>query len=182
MTEDMVAGLGVDIVDIERFQQALIRTPRITERVFTTAERRYCNRKAKPSIHYALRFAAKEAIWKVLGGFTGMTFHDVEVMRDDHGRPRAVLHGHALERADELGIIEFHLSLSFTHTTAVASAVALTEAARPRKEDDHDPRAELARSFKELRGMLDEQMGAVPVEEAVEEHVQVIDDGADSRA
>lgn len=93
----------------------------------------------------------------------------MEISRDDRGRPIALLKGNAQKAADEAGVIEIHLSLSFTHTTAVASAVALTQRARPHKEEKHDPRQEIAASFKELRSMLDEEFGATPEEEAPDE-------------
>lgn len=150
-------GLGVDIVEIDRMARALERHPRLKERIFSDEERSYCDKRARPEVHYALRFAAKEAVLKSLGtGFSGMRFMDVEVVREGTGRPVPVLHGRAAERAAELGIIEMHLSLSFTHSTAVASAVAITEGARPRKEAPADPMTELARSFKDARAMLDE--------------------------
>ena len=152
-----VLGLGVDIVEIDRMRDALARRPRIKERIFSAEERRYCDKRARPEVHYALRFAAKEAVLKALGtGFRGMRFCDVEVVREASGRPVPRLSGRAAERADELGVIEMHLSLSFTHTTAVASAVAITVDARPRKDDRLDPKAELAAQFKEARAMLDE--------------------------
>jgi len=108
-------------------------------------------------VHYALRFAAKEAVLKALGtGFSGMRFTDVEVVREQSGRPVPRLSGRAAERAEELGIVEMHLSLSFTHNNAVASAVAITEDSRPRKDERPDPKAELAASFKEARALLDD--------------------------
>ncbi len=156
-----VLGLGVDIVEIDRMAAALERRPRLKERIFSAEERRYCDKRARPEVHYALRFAAKEAVLKALGtGFSGMRFCDVEVVREGNGRPTPRLSGAAARRAEELGVVEMHLSLSFTHTTAVASAVAVTEAARPRKEEKLDPMAELARSFKEAKAMLDDVAGA----------------------
>lgn len=152
-----VLGLGVDIVEIDRMKLALERTPRLKERVFSADERWYCEHKAKPWIHYAMRFAAKEAVLKALGtGFSGMRFCDVEVLREEKGRPVPRLSGRAAERAEELGIVEMHLSLSFTHSTAVASAVAITADARPQKDDRVDPKAALAASFKEARALLDD--------------------------
>lgn len=152
-----VLGLGVDIVEIDRMKLALERTPRLKERVFSEDERWYCEHKAKPWIHYAMRFAAKEAVLKALGtGFSGMRFRDVEVIREEKGRPVPRLSGRAAERAEELGIVEMHLSLSFTHSTAVASAVAITADARPQREERPDPKAQLAASFKEARALLDE--------------------------
>ena len=153
----MIAGLGVDIVEIDRMEGAMARQPRFKERVFTEHERWYCEMKANPATHYALRFAAKEAVLKSLGtGFSGMCFTDVEVVNDSAGRPTVKLHGAAQDRADELGIVEMHLSLSYTHSTAVASAVAITEGARPHREEKYDPKAEIAKSFKDLRAMLDD--------------------------
>ena len=153
-----ITGLGVDIVEIDRMKHALERHPRMKERLFSAEERAYCDKRNRPEIHYALRFAAKEAVLKALGtGFRGMRFTDVEVVRDSAGRPVPVLSGRAAARAEEYGVLEMHLSLSFTHTTAVASAVAITEAGRPRtKEEPPDPRAELASAFKEARSMLNE--------------------------
>ncbi len=152
-----VLGLGVDIVEIDRMKAAMIRTPRLKERIFSADERWYCEHKARPEVHYALRFAAKEAVLKALGtGFSGMRFCDVEVLREGTGRPVPRLTGRAAERAAELGVIEMHLSLSFTHTTAVASAVAITADARPAKDERIDPRAQLAADFKEARALLDD--------------------------
>ncbi len=154
----MITGLGVDIVEIDRMRAALKRHPRIKERLFSEEEQAYCDERNKPEIHYAMRFAAKEAVLKALGtGFTGMRFKDVEVFRDEFGRPSPRLKGRAAEVAEERGVLEMHLSLSFTHSTAVASAVAITEAHRPKpKEEPHDPMAELHASFKEARAMLDD--------------------------
>ncbi len=153
-----ITGLGVDIVEIERMRRALERRPAMRERIFSEAERAYCDARNKPEIHYAMRFAAKEAVLKALGtGFAGMRFTDVEVERDERGRPVPRLSGRAAEVAVERGVVEMHLSLSFTHTTAVASAVAITEEGRPKlKEVPPDPRAELAASFKEARALLEE--------------------------
>ncbi len=153
----MITGLGVDIVEIDRMRAALERRPKLKERLFSAEERAYCDARSKPEVHYALRFAAKEAVLKALGtGFSGMRFTDVEVVREQSGRPVPRLSGRAAERAEELGIVEMHLSLSFTHNNAVASAVAITEGARPRKDERPDPKAELAASFKEARALLDE--------------------------
>ncbi|MDA3935965.1 MAG: holo-ACP synthase [Actinomycetota bacterium] len=153
----MITGLGVDIVEIDRMKLALERTPRIKERIFSAEERSYCDKRAKPEVHYALRFAAKEAVLKALGsGFSGMRFTDVEVVREAGGRPVPRLYGRAAELAEENGIIEMHLSLSFTHSTAVASAVAITQERRPKKDERLDPKAELAALFKQARTLLDE--------------------------
>lgn len=153
-----ITGLGVDIVEIERMREALARRPRMKERLFSEDERAYCEKRNKPEIHYAMRFAAKEAVLKALGtGFSGMRFRDVEVVRDDSGRPIPRLTGRAAAVAEAAGVVEMHLSLSFTHTNAVASAVAITEQMRPRKEPEEEtPQQRLAASFKGARALLDE--------------------------
>jgi holo-[acyl-carrier protein] synthase len=152
----MIEGLGVDIVEIDRMAAALARHPRMKERIFSADERRYCEVRNRPEVHYALRFAAKEAVLKALGtGFSGMKFTDVEVMRDPRGRPEPKLSGRAAEVAAEMGVVEMHLSLSYTHTTAVASAVAITERMRPAPPTD-DAAAMRNATFKEMRGLVDE--------------------------
>ena len=153
----MITGLGVDIVEIDRMRLALDRSPKIKERLFSADERAYCEKRSRPEVHYALRFAAKEAVLKALGtGFSGMRFTDVEVVREASGRPVPVLSGRAATRAEELGVVEMHLSLSFTQSTAVASAVAITQDARPHKDERPDPLVQLAAAFKEARALLDE--------------------------
>jgi holo-[acyl-carrier protein] synthase len=150
----MITGLGVDIVEIGRMAKALERHPRMRERLFSTDERAYCDKRNRPEIHYALRFAAKEAVLKALGtGFSGMRFTDVEVVRDAGGRPAPRLSGRAAEVAEELGVVELHLSLSYTHTTAVASAVAITT---PRESAPPDPEKRRAAAFKDARALLDD--------------------------
>ncbi len=153
-----ITGLGVDLVEIERMRQAIARRPRILDRLFSDEERSYCQARNKPEIHYAMRFAAKEAVLKALGtGFAGMRFRDVEVVRDERGRPYPRLSGRAAEVAEAAGVVEMHLSLSFTHTNAVASAVAITAAMRPRREPEPlSPHQKLAASFKDIRAVLDE--------------------------
>lgn len=156
--DQQIAGLGVDIVEIDRMREALRRHPRIRERLFSEEERAYCDARNKPEIHYAMRFAAKEAVLKALGtGFSGMTFRDVEVVRDERGRPVPRLSGRAAEVAEAAGVVEMHLSLSFTHTNAVASAMAITEGMRPRRDPEPEtPADRLALSFKSARAMLDD--------------------------
>ena len=152
----MIKGLGVDIVEIDRMREALRRHPRMKERIFSADERAYCESRNRPEVHYALRFAAKEAVLKALGtGFAGMSFQDVEVIRDGTGRPSPKLHGRAAEVAEEIGVVEMHLSLSYTHTTAVASAVAMTTPDIPAQEPA-DPARVRAQAFKEMRSIVDD--------------------------
>ncbi len=152
----MIIGLGVDIVEVARMLRALERHPRMKERCFSAEERAYCDGRNKPEVHYAMRFAAKEAVLKSLGtGFSGMRFTDVEVTRDERGRPVPRLSGPAADAALEAGVAEVMLSLSYTRETAVASAVAMTaDEVRPPTEPTHQEL--LASTFKEARALLDE--------------------------
>jgi holo-[acyl-carrier protein] synthase len=173
----MIGGLGVDIVEIDRMALALTRTPRMKERIFSDDERAYCDARSRPEVHYALRFAAKEAVLKALGtGFSGVRFQDVEVARDERGRPVPVLHGRAAELAAEAGVREMHLSLSYTATTAVASAVVISgEPPVPPVEPDPTPQEQVARMFKASRTLLDD-IDAAPASEPS------LDDGESSTA
>lgn len=155
----MPVGLGVDIVEIERMRRILDRTPSFARKVFTQGEQDYCNAKANPATHYAARFAAKEAVCKALGtGILthGITMHDVEVVRDSRGKPAVALHGAAARVAADQGVVDVPLSLTYTHSVAVANAVAITKESQAEREKHRDVKAELAQQFKELRGMLDD--------------------------
>jgi holo-[acyl-carrier protein] synthase len=131
-----VAGIGIDLIEIARIERALSRRPRMTERLFTTSERAYADARARPSVHLAARFCAKEAVAKSLG-LRGWSFSEIEVVA---GAPPAVkLRGRAAERARELGV---DLCLSMTHSRETAAAVACAERAAPELEARADARAE----------------------------------------
>ena len=118
------AGVGVDVVEIDRFAESLRKRPRLAERCFTDAEQAYCSRKPFPPQHYAARFAAKEAVGKALG--IGMTrWREVEVVRG-RGAPTIALHGKYAERARQLGVTQVHVSLTHGRDTAMAFAIAET--------------------------------------------------------
>lgn len=161
MASDQV-GLGVDIVEIDRVRAILRRSPAFARRAFSEEERAYCDAKANPEAHYATRFAAKEAVLKALGtGFSeGIGWLDVEVRRTSKGRPYVVLTGRAREVAREQGVREIPLSLSYTHTDAVACAMAITEESVAATERRRDPMEELTRQFKDARALLDDLPGA----------------------
>ena len=155
---DDQAGLGIDIVEIERMRRILERTPSFAQRVFSPDECAYCDGKANAAAHYATRFAAKEAVMKALGtGFRdGVGVRDIEVVRDKLGKPSAVLSGRAAELAAELGVRSLSISLSYTHTEAVACAMVITESSLRAAEERKDPMEELTKKFKEARSMLDD--------------------------
>lgn len=160
MREDDGVGFGIDIVEIDRMKSILARTPSFSKKVFSDQERAYCDKKSRPEIHYATRFAAKEAVVKALGtGFTqGITIRDIEVGRTEKGRPYPILYGKAKEIAEEQGVLEIPLSLSYTHTEAVACAMTITEESKRAQEEKVDPMQELAQQFKEVRSILDEDV------------------------
>jgi holo-[acyl-carrier protein] synthase len=114
-----VIGVGIDVVDIDRFEVSLERTPSLRQRLFTPDEA------ARPPASLAARFAAKEALAKALGAPHGMAWHDAEVLTEDSGRPVLTIRGTVQARADELGVSHVHLSLS--HDAGIASAVVVLE-------------------------------------------------------
>ena len=118
----MIVGVGVDVVEIDRFAASLARRPRLAERCFTPDEAAYCASRAYPPQHFAARFAAKEAVGKALG--IGMTrWREVEVVRG-RGAPTIRLHGRYAARAEELGVSRIHVSLTHGRDSAIAYAVA----------------------------------------------------------
>lgn len=122
----MVTGIGVDLVEIDRIKNAIERHPRFVDRVYTPKEQRYCLAKTRPHHHFAVRFAAKEAVMKALGtGFKGLSWQEVEIGRDSSGRPFASLSGNGQRIADKQGVQQILISLSFSRGNAVASAIAL---------------------------------------------------------
>lgn len=115
----MIIGVGIDVVDVERFGQTLERTPSLRERLFTEAERELVLNSL------AARFAAKEALAKALGAPTGMHWHDAEVVSEATGNPQFEIRGSVLARAADLGVKSVHVSLS--HDAGIASAVVVLE-------------------------------------------------------
>jgi holo-[acyl-carrier protein] synthase len=115
-----MSGLGIDLLEVERLERALERRPRLAERLFTEAERDYAATRARPVMHLAARFCAKEAVAKALG-LTAWSFTDVEVVATG-AEPEVRLRGRAAERAAELGM---GAQVSLTHTATLAAAVAV---------------------------------------------------------
>ncbi len=123
-TANSLAGIGIDLVEVSRIRDMLQRHgERFKERTFAEAEIRYCDGCADPAMHYAARFAAKEAVAKALGtGFaSGVSWTDIEITRAENGAPSVHLHGGAAKIADEKGA---HVIVSLTHTRELAAAQA----------------------------------------------------------
>lgn len=112
--------VGVDVVKIERIERAL-KSKHFSERVYTAAEREYCDGKAGKAESYAGIYAAKEAVGKALGvGLNGLNFHDIEVFHDANGAPEVSLSGRAAKLVGERKV---HLSVSHDGGIAVAFCV-----------------------------------------------------------
>ncbi|RJL23561.1 holo-ACP synthase [Bailinhaonella thermotolerans] len=114
----MIVGIGVDVVDIERFRASLERTPSLAARLFTEGER------GLPARSLAARFAAKEAVAKALGAPPGLRHLDAEVRVGEHGRPELAVSGAVARVAAERGVARWHLSLSHDGGVAVAYVIA----------------------------------------------------------
>ena len=129
---EMVKALGVDIVDVARLERILAAShgSRFVDRVYTPTEIAYCQRRARAAEHFAVRFAAKEAVFKMLGtGWAkGVGWKDVEVRNEPSGAPGIDVHGKARELFEASGGGKILLSLSHTASLAIAQAVWVTHA------------------------------------------------------
>jgi holo-[acyl-carrier protein] synthase len=119
----MIIGIGVDVVDLARFERALARTPALKSRLFADAELSTPERVLSLR-SLAGRFAAKEALIKALGDSTGIQWHDMQVVSDGHGNPHFELHGAAATVAGAVGASRLHLSMSHDAGVAIAYVVA----------------------------------------------------------
>jgi holo-[acyl-carrier protein] synthase len=122
----VIISIGIDIIEVARIREVLARTPRFAERVFTAAERAYCDtRGAVAAQHYAARFAAKEALLKALqtGWRGGIAWQDVEIAARESGAPYLIFHGPVQELFEKSGATTAHLSMSHTSEHAIAQVV-----------------------------------------------------------
>jgi holo-[acyl-carrier protein] synthase len=122
----VIISIGIDIIEVVRIREVLLRTPRFAERVFTTAERAYCDsRGVVAAQHYAVRFAAKEAALKALqtGWRGGISWQDVEISAHESGAPFLIFRGQVLEVFNKFGATATHLSMSHTTQHAIAQVV-----------------------------------------------------------
>lgn len=119
----MIVGIGVDVVDIARFERALARTPRLRERLFAESEQVVGDR-ALPLRSLAGRFAAKEALIKALGDSHGVQWHDMKVISDGSGNPSFEFTGPVQAIITRLGIARVHLSMSHDAGVSIAYVIA----------------------------------------------------------
>lgn len=115
----MILGIGIDIVDIDRFRKAIERWGEpFTKRLFTEDELLYCFKKKRPEVHLAARFAAKEAFFKAIGIREGIRrFRDISILRTDDGKP-------VLSVPTLPAVVRLHLSISHDSGSCVAQVVA----------------------------------------------------------
>ena len=123
-----VFGIGIDVVEVERIAAAIQRHGEpFLAKIFTNAEREYCETRKTPAMHYAARFAAKEAVSKALGTGIGKHagLHDLEIIHDSEGAPKLQLSGSAETFAKDHGITDIQISLTHAREYAAANAIVL---------------------------------------------------------
>ena len=121
-------GIGIDVVEVSRIEGSISEFgDKFLNRIFTSAEQEYCRRQKRSSLHYAARFAAKEALSKAFGTGIGQEvgWLDLEIIRKPSGEPAVVLHGRAKEFAERKGLSDIKISLTHAEHYAAANAVAL---------------------------------------------------------
>jgi holo-[acyl-carrier protein] synthase len=118
----MIVGIGIDIVDVPRFERSLARTPGLLPRLFSPNERMLKSRSL------AARYAAKEALIKALGGSDGVHWTEIDVASEPSGRPVFALTGSTAAVIAERGITAVHLSMS--HDANLATAYVVAESIR----------------------------------------------------
>jgi holo-[acyl-carrier protein] synthase len=123
----LIFGVGTDIIEVQRVEEKLIRTKSLKEKLFTPTEIAYCESKHRPAMHFAARFAAKEAFLKAMGtGWTGgHKFSDIEIVNDSLGKPELFVHGKVSDFCTAHGITAMQVSLS--HIKDLAKAVVVLE-------------------------------------------------------
>ena len=114
----MIVGIGVDLVDVARFETAIANTPKLKDRLFTEGER------SLNSYSLAARFAAKEALMKAVGKAKGLSFQEVQIIKDEYGKPSFELSGQSEKTVLDRGIANLHLSLSHDGQMAIAYVIA----------------------------------------------------------
>ncbi|MFM5905522.1 MAG: holo-ACP synthase [Micrococcales bacterium] len=114
----MITGVGVDLVDLVRFESELTKTPKLLERLFHPVERGYKMRQLAAS------FAAKEAVVKALGSSEGLRWSEISVVRDSLGKPWIQAEGQSAQRLQQAGVAKLHLSLSHDGGMLIAYVIA----------------------------------------------------------
>lgn len=117
-----IVGIGVDVVDLARFESTLERTPKMIDRLFTVQEQHSAEGHRLATQSLAGRFAVKEAVAKALNAPAGLEFHDVQV--SNGGKPTVTITGSVARVAEELGVTDWHVSISHDGPVAIAYVIA----------------------------------------------------------
>lgn len=131
----MIFGIGADIIEVQRVEEKILRTKGLKKQLFTAREIAYCDSKHRPALHFAARFAAKEAFLKAMGtGWSGgHKFDEIEIINNDFGKPEITVHGKVKSFCEDNGITAMEVSLS--HVKDLANAIVVLE-----KTTEHENR------------------------------------------
>ncbi|MEC9053812.1 MAG: holo-ACP synthase [Verrucomicrobiota bacterium] len=124
-----IFGIGIDVIEVERIEKAIEESgDRFLDRVFTAEERSYCDKQNRPVIHFAARWAAKEAVAKAFGTGIGelLSWQDMEISRLPSGEPEMILRGGGQLFVEEHGITQIKISLTHARNYAAANAVVMS--------------------------------------------------------
>jgi len=123
----MIAGLGIDMIEVERVANNIGKDAGFKELVFSKNEIDYCETKANKFEHYAARFAAKEAFFKAMGTgwMSGTAFNEIEIKNNESGKPEIILLGETASAVNKKGAVKISVSLS--HLKTFATAIVIIE-------------------------------------------------------
>lgn len=126
----MIFGIGIDVVEVERVESSIAEFgERFVNRVFTESERAYCESQKQPAIHYAARFAAKEAVAKAFGTGIGkeLSWLDMEIRRRESGEPEVFFSGAGEQFRQAHHLSQIKISLTHAQHYAAANALVISE-------------------------------------------------------
>ena len=130
----MIFGIGTDIIEVQRVEEKLLRTSGLKAQLFTALEIAYCESKHRPVLHFAARFAAKEAFLKAMGtGWSGgHKFDEIEIVNNDLGKPEITVYGKVKSFCEDNNITAMEVSLS--HVKDLAKAIVVLEKTTEREK------------------------------------------------
>lgn len=130
----MIFGIGTDIIEVQRVEEKLLRTSGLKKQLFTAREIAYCESKHRPALHFAARFAAKEAFLKAMGtGWSGgHKFDEIEIVNNDLGKPEITVYGKVKSFCEDNNITAMEVSLS--HVKDLAKAIVVLEKTTEREK------------------------------------------------
>lgn len=122
----MIKGIGIDIIEIDRIRQAIIKNNKFIDRIFTINEKKTLEEREYNPHTIAGYFAAKEAVSKALGtGIRNMSWKDIEILNNSLGKPYVKLHNNAKDLAYSMNIDKILVSISHSKENAIAQAIAI---------------------------------------------------------